>query len=93
MKRIVRGLLSPPAVGLVKTALHCRGHLVGVEDRVSVDVSRRPADHLYEGCLASKKSLVVSGHDGDERDLRQVDTLAHEINPDEAVDGIILERL
>ena len=72
-------------VGLLQTAtphrlrnrpLHRIGHLIGIHDDLTCDVSRRPADHLDQRRLAAQEPLFVGVEDRDEGDFGQVEPLA-----------------
>ena len=72
--------------GLADGALHGRRHLVGVHDDLAVDVARGAADGLDEAGLAAQEALLVGVEDGDQRDLRQVEPLAQQVDADEDVE-------
>ena len=84
--RLVVGELSRATpIGLVDGELDRLRHLVAVEQHPAVDVPRRPADRLDERRLAAQESLLVRVEHGDERDFRQVQALAQEVDADEDV--------
>ena len=60
-------------------------HLVGVHQHLAVDVSSRAANRLDKGRLAAQEALLVGVENRDQRDLRQVEALAQEVDADEHV--------
>src|SRR3954454_7983301 len=83
---VVGHLLLSPAVGLLDRLLHGRGDGVGVHVHLAGDVARGAADGLDERCARPEESFLVGVEDRDERQLRQVETLAQEVDADEHVE-------
>ena len=52
---------------------------------MALDVARGPADDLDERPVRAEVALFVSVQDADERDLRQVETLAQQVDADHHV--------
>ena len=74
------------AVRLVDRQAHRVGDDVGVHDHLARDVARRAPDRLDEAALVAQEALLVGVEDRDERDLRQVESLAQQVDADEAVE-------
>ena len=68
-----------PAVGLGNGAPHRVGHLVGVHDDRTVDVTGGPPDRLDKRCLRTQEALFVGVQDRHERNLRQVDAFPEQV--------------
>ena len=83
---IVRHLRLSPAVGLADRARHRLGHDVGVHDHLALDVARRAADRLNQRGPATQIPFFVGVEDADERDLRQIEPFAQQIDADEHVE-------
>ena len=60
--------------------------LVGEEDNLAIHVPRRAARGLDERSLRAQVAFLVGVEDADERDLRQVEAFAQEIDADENVE-------
>ena len=82
---VVGDLDRAPAVGLVDRLGHRVGVLVGVHQHLAADVARRAADRLDQRRLAAQEALLVGVEDRDQRDLRQVEPLAQQVDADEHV--------
>src|SRR5215217_9133791 len=82
---VVGHLDGATTVGLVDRGLHGPRHVVRVHDDLSVDVAGRPADRLDQRALRPEVPLLVGIEDGDERDLRQIESLAQEVDSDDDV--------
>ena len=83
----VEGLLLLAAPRrLVQAAPHRPGDPVGIEDGAPIHVPRRAAHGLDERAVGAKESLLVGVEDGDERDLRQIEPLAQEVDADQHVE-------
>ena len=78
-----RGLLDRPA--------HRVGHGVGVEEDAPVEVAGGAARRLDERGLAAQETLLVGVEDRHDGDLRQVEPLAQEVDPDQAVEDAAAE--
>ena len=82
---VVGFLLRPSALRLPHGSGHGIGDFVGVKNSHSVDIARGTADSLHQRSLASQKALLVCVHDGNERNLRKVQSLAKQVYPDEHI--------
>src|SRR4030095_14306504 len=71
---VIGALLGAAALGLVEGLLHRVGDAVGVEDDAAVDVAGGAAGGLDQRGLAAQEALLVGVEDGDQGDLRQVET-------------------
>src|SRR5206468_1999564 len=80
---VVRDLDRAPPVGLVERLLDRLGLLVGVHEHAAVDVARGAPDRLDERRAAAQEALLVGVEDRDQRDLRQVEALAEQVDADE----------
>src|SRR3954470_14020403 len=86
MLLVVADLLRAPPIGLSDGSLDRVRHLVGIEDRRTVDVPRRAADGLDQRALRAQESLLVGVEDRDQRHLRQVEAFAQQVDADEHVE-------
>ena len=84
---IIGLLLLAPPVGLGDGALHGAGLVVGIEDHLAVDIARRAADGLDERGFRAQEALLVGVENGDETAFGNVETLAQQVDADEAVEG------
>jgi hypothetical protein len=84
--QVVGDLLGTAPLGLVYGPAHGAGHLVGVEDGLSLCVAGRAADGLDQGPLRAQKALLVGVEDGDQRHLRHVEPLAQQIDAHQDVE-------
>ena len=83
---LVVGQLDRAApVGLRERLAHRVGLLVGVHDHPALDVAGGPADRLDQRGLPAQEALLVGVEDRHERDLRQIEALAQEVDADEHV--------
>ena len=73
---VVGDLLLAAAGRLVHGALHGAGDLVGIEDDLAVDVSRRAPDGLDEGRFRAQETFLVGVEDGDEAAFGDVEAFA-----------------
>ena len=86
LRQVVRDLLGAPALGLVDRLAHRLGHLVGVQDRLAVDVARRAADGLDQAALGAQEAFLVGVEDGHQRDLGDVEAFAQQVDADQHVE-------
>ena len=70
---------------LVHRVPHRLGDLVGVEDDAPARVARRTADGLNQARLRPEEALLVRVQNCDQRHLRQVKSLAQQVDPDKHV--------
>src|SRR5262249_9108918 len=82
---VVLELPPPPPVGLLQSALHRAGYLVGVQNGLAVDVTCRATDRLDERVVRSQESFLVSIEDRDQRYLRHIQSLAQEVDSNQHV--------
>ena len=71
---------------IVDQRLHALRDRVGEENDLAVDVARRAAGGLNERSLAAQIAFLVGIEDADERDLRQIEAFAQQIDADENVE-------
>ena len=86
MLRVELDLLRAPAIRLVHRALHRARDPIGVQDRRAAHVARRAADRLDQRALRAQEAFLVRVEHGDERDLRQVEALAQQVDAHEHVE-------
>ena len=86
MLGVERGLPFAAAPRLTDRARHRLRHDIGIHNHLAVDVARRAADGLDERRAAAQVPLLVGVEDPHERDLRQVQPLAQEIDADQDVE-------
>ncbi|CCX41508.1 unknown [Clostridium sp. CAG:1024] len=85
--RFVIGLLLCAApVRFVNGALHGRRDLVRVHDDAALDVACGAADRLHKAGGRAEKALLVRIENGDEADLRQIESLAQQVDADQHVE-------
>ncbi len=85
MRLVVSVLNGAPALRFVDGAAHGGRDRIGVENDQTVRVSRGAADGLHERGLRAEEALLVRVENGDHRHLRQIKTLAQEVDADEHV--------
>ena len=84
---VVVGLLDPAAaVRLVHRDLHRGRDRIGVHHDVAVGVAGGAADCLDQRRFGAEEAFFIRVEDRDERDLRDVEPLAEEVDPDEHVE-------
>src|SRR5262249_52307151 len=83
---VVSGLLFAAAVGFPDGALDRAGLLVGVQNRLAVEVARGPADGLDERALGAQETLLVGIQNADKGHLRQIEPLAQQVDANEDVE-------
>ena len=86
MRLVVGHLLLPAAVRLGDGAFHAARHLVGVKDDLSIHVARGAPYRLDQRRFRAQKAFLVRIQNGDQRDLRNVQPLAQEVNADQHVE-------
>ena len=67
-------------------SLHAWRYAVGVHDDLSFGVARRAADRLDEGAFRAQEAFLVGVENGDERNLRNVETLAQQVDAHEHIE-------
>ena len=83
---VVLELLGSAAVGFGDGHAHGIGHGVGVKNRLAVKVARGAAHGLDERARRAQKPFLVGVENCNQGNLRQVQSLAQEIDPDEHVE-------
>ena len=82
---VVGELLVAASARLLERVGDRLGVLVGVHQHLAVDIARGAADRLDQRGLPAQEALLVGVEDRDERHLRQVETLAQQVDADEHV--------
>ena len=93
MKLVVFHLLLSAPVGFVDGLLHGLGDRVGIHDHQTVDVAGGPAGGLGQGAAAAQEPFLVRVEDGYERNCRDVEAFAQQVDPDQHVEQAVLEVL
>jgi len=60
---------------------------VGIQDRLAVQVTRRPADGLDQAALGAQKALLVRVQNRHQRHLGDVDALAQQVDAHQHIKG------
>src|SRR5690606_9165769 len=87
VRLVIGDLLFAAAGRLVHRALHGASDLVGIEDDLAVDVSRRAADGLHQRRLRTQKTFLVGIEDGDEAAFGNVEAFAQQVDADQHVES------
>ncbi len=85
MLLVVRVLDRAAPVRLIDGEAHRVRDLVRVHDHVAIDVPRGAADRLDQRAAGPQVALLVGIEDADEAHLRQVETLAQQVDADDDV--------
>ncbi len=85
VRLVVCHLNLAAAVGLADRALHRGGHGVGIQNHLALDMPGRPPDVLDQGLLRPQETFLVRIEDRHQRDFRQVDTLAQQVDADDDI--------
>ena len=85
MRAVIVVLLFAAALRLVHGGAHGGSNCVGVEDDQSIGVARGAADRLDQARLAAQEPLLVRVENRDQTHLRQIQSLAQEVDTDEHV--------
>ena len=91
MLGIVGLLLFTPSGGLFDGLGHRIGDGVRVHQHATIDIPRSPSGRLRQGAVGAQEALLVGVHDRHQGDLRQVQTLAQQVDPHEHVDHPLTE--
>ena len=83
---VVGVLLGAAAIGFADGLAHRVGHAVGVEDGATFDVASAAAHGLDQRSSAAEIAFFVGVENRDERNFRQVEAFAEEIDADEDVE-------
>ena len=79
-------LLGPTPLGLVDRTLHRAGDVVGVEDRLAVQVARGTTDGLDQRALRAQEAFLVRVEDRHQRHLGHVQAFAQQVDPHQHVE-------
>src|SRR3546814_8765460 len=79
-------LLGASAVGLVERTFHRAGFAIGVEDCFAVEIACGAANGLNQRALGAQEAFLVGVEDRDQRDLRNVEALAQQVDADQYVE-------
>ena len=82
---VIALLCGAAAIGLIDRRLHRSGHGIGEEHRLAVDVARGAAHGLNQRCGGSEESLLIGVKNRHKRYLRQIQSFAQQVDPDERV--------
>ena len=82
---VVKLLLDAPSFGLLQCAPHAVGDLVGVEDRLALDVARCTSYRLDKRLLGTEKAFLVGVQHCHQADLGQVQPLAQQVDADDHI--------
>ncbi|MBG9885172.1 hypothetical protein ABE10_00935, partial [Bacillus toyonensis] len=82
---VVRDLLLASTLGLLDRVAHRVGHVVGVHVHLARDVPRGTSDRLDQRGPGAEEAFFVGVQDRHQRDLRQVEPLAEQVDADEHV--------
>ena len=83
---VVACLFGPPPIGFGDRLAHGFRRVVGIEDRLPVQIPRRPPHGLNQRTRRTQVAFLIGVQDGDQRDLRQVEPFAQEVNTDQDVE-------
>src|SRR5690606_26996501 len=83
---VIGALLITATVGFSHGAFHGAGDLVGIEDNVAIDVTRRAADGLDQRRFRAQEAFLVSVEDRDKRTFRNIKTFAQQVDTDQHVE-------
>ena len=86
MLLVIGDLPVTAAVGLVDGVVHGLGDLVGVHDHRAGHVARRAADRLNQRTVRAQEPFLVGVENRHQRDLRQIQALAQQVDADDDVD-------
>ena len=65
--------------------------MIGVEDNLALNVARAPPGSLNEGGLASEEPFLIRVQNRHERNFRQIQTLAQEVNADQRIERALAQ--
>src|SRR5450830_2123742 len=82
---VVQLVLTAPA-RLRHGAAHRAGNLIGVHDDGAGHIPGGPAHGLQKRRISAQETFLVGYQNGDQRDLRQVQTFAQQVDADQHVD-------
>ena len=83
---IVLYLLVTMTVSEVDSPLHRAGDSVAIQDSLAVHIARRTPDGLYQCAVAAQETLLVGIQDSHQTHLRQVQTLAQQVDTHQHVE-------
>ena len=87
MRGVVGDLLLASAAGPSIARPSTRGDLVGIHAHLARDIAGGAGRWSDERAGRAEEALLVGVEDADERDLRQVEALAEQVDADEDVDS------
>ena len=91
--RLVVGLLyRAAALRLRDRPSHRVRHVIGVHNHTALGISRRAAYGLHERGLRAEEALLVGVKNRDQRNLRDVQTLAEQVNADQHIELVEAHR-
>ena len=76
------------ALRLRNGAAHGVRHVIGIHNHVPLGISRRTAYGLHERGLRAQEALLVGIQNRDQRNLRDIKTLAEQIDADQHIELI-----
>ena len=79
MLLVVRFLNASSPLGLVYGRFHGLAYPVGIHYDSAVHISRGAADGLYQRCFCTQETFFVSVQYGDQRNLRDIQTLSQQV--------------
>ena len=86
---LIVGLLNRAAAFRLRNgAAHGVRHVIGIHNHVPLGISRRTAYGLHERGLRAQEALLVGIQNRDQRNLRDVQTLAEQIDADQHIELI-----
>src|SRR6185295_11464388 len=83
---VERFLDGAPALRLAHRLTDRVGVLVRVHEHATAQVAGRTPDRLDQAALAAQEAFLVGIENSDERDLRDIETFAQEVDADENVE-------
>ena len=89
--QVVLALRFAAAAGLVHRVAHRVGLLVRVQEHRPAHVARGAAHGLDQRAGGAQEAFLVGVEDRDERDLRQVQALAQQVDPDQHVEVAVAQ--
>ena len=82
---VVALLFLAAALRFANRFRHRRGDFVTVQNRFTVDVTRRTADGLDQGAFRTQEALFVRIQNRHQRDFRHIQTFSQQVDPHQHV--------
>ena len=82
---IISHLDCPTAGSFINSALHGLGHGICIHNHMTLAVSSCPSDGLDKTAFVAEKTFLVRIKDCHQTNLRHVDSLAQQVNPNQNV--------